>query len=395
MEGEHADARVGQRIMDPAMVTVEDFSRLVSGIYAAAVTPQRWESAIRDIHRTLGGTGGGLMMADGGIWSILHATVPDGAQKSYAEHYCRLDHVLAAVEDGPVGAVRTGTELILPHQNTEFHVDWIRPNELEDGLFVRLSGRSRPTCFVVAAPRRSEAFDTPERVKLMSGLVVHLQQALRTQAKLVDFAHRNTDLAAALEAIRHGFIIVESGCLVINLNSAAEGILRAEDGLHLRSGRIAATSMHTQRKLYCALRGALTDDGSNIRSGRSFVCARPSGKRPYVIHVLPLHHSGTDETVREATALVLIIDPEHEPEPAAALLRRLHGLTNTEAQVALRIVRGADLKQISEELSVSVTTVRTHLQHVFNKTDTHRQAELVGLVLAHQQPTMPRLEPDT
>ena len=104
MEGEYADARVGQRIMDPAMVTVEDFSRLVSGIYAAAVIPQRWESAIRDIHRTLGGTGGGLMMADGGIWSILHATVPDGAQKSYAEHYCRLDHVLAAVEDGPVGA---------------------------------------------------------------------------------------------------------------------------------------------------------------------------------------------------------------------------------------------------------------------------------------------------
>src|SRR6476646_4133087 len=92
----------------PTMVTVEDFSRLVSGIYAAAVTPAHWESAIRDIHRTLGATGGGLMMADGAMWSILHATVPDGAQKSYAEHYCHLDHVLAAAEDGLVGAVRTG-----------------------------------------------------------------------------------------------------------------------------------------------------------------------------------------------------------------------------------------------------------------------------------------------
>ena len=106
---------------------------------------------------------------------------------------------------------------------------------------------------------------------------------------------------------------------------------------------------------------------------------------PYVIHTLPLHHSGTDEPAREATALVLIIDPEHEPEPAAALLRRLHGLTNTEAQVALRIVRGADLKQVSEELSVSVTTVRTHLQHVFDKTGTHRQAELVRTLLTLSQ----------
>ena len=86
---------------------------------------------------------------------------------------------------------------------------------------------------------------------------------------------------------------------------------------------------------------------------------------------------------------MLIIDPEHEPEPAAALLRRLYGLTNTEAEVALRIVRGADLKQISDELSVSVTTVRTHLQHIFDKTDTHRQAELVRYS-AHPKPVNTR-----
>jgi DNA-binding CsgD family transcriptional regulator len=80
-------------------------------------------------------------------------------------------------------------------------------------------------------------------------------------------------------------------------------------------------------------------------------------------------------------ALVLIIDPEDEPEPPAVLLRRLYRLTDAEADVALRIAHGADLKEISHELSVSVTTVRTHLQHVFDKTDTHRQAQLVRLLL--------------
>jgi DNA-binding CsgD family transcriptional regulator len=80
-------------------------------------------------------------------------------------------------------------------------------------------------------------------------------------------------------------------------------------------------------------------------------------------------------------ALVLIIDPEDEPQPAAALLRRLYGLTETEARVALHVMYGEDLKQVSEELSISWTTVRTHLQHVFDKTDTHRQAELVRLLL--------------
>jgi DNA-binding CsgD family transcriptional regulator len=80
-------------------------------------------------------------------------------------------------------------------------------------------------------------------------------------------------------------------------------------------------------------------------------------------------------------ALVLIIDPEDEPELPAALLRRLYHFTEAEVEVALHIMRGADPKHISEQLSVSLTTVRTHLQHVFDKTGTHRQAELVRLLL--------------
>jgi DNA-binding CsgD family transcriptional regulator len=132
------------------------------------------------------------------------------------------------------------------------------------------------------------------------------------------------------------------------------------------------------------LHAALVGEGSATRSGRSFTCERPSGKRPYVFHVLPVHGARNGETSTEPTALVLIIDPEHESEPPAALLRRLYGLTKSEADVALCIVRGADPKQIAEELSISAATVRTHLKHVFEKTDTHRQAELVRhlLVLA-------------
>jgi DNA-binding CsgD family transcriptional regulator len=363
------------------MVTVEDFSRLVSGIYAAAVTPQHWEGAIRDIHRTLGGTGGALTMVDGVVRSIQDSILPAGAAKSYAEHYCRLDFVLAAVENGPVGAVRTGTELISPIRNSEFYADWLRPFEMEDGLLVRLTSGPRPTCFIVNAPRGSESLEAPERMKLMSGLVPHLQQALRTQGRLAALAQHTVDLVGALEAVRHGVIIVGSGWWVINLNTAAERILRAEDGLQMCSARIAATGMQADHKLNRGLHAALTDDGSKVRSGRSFVCERPSGKRPYVVHVLPLHLTAPDEISSEARALVLIIDPDQEPEPAAALLRRLYGLTIAEADVALHIARGANLTEISDQLSVSITTVRKHLQHVYDKTDTHRQAELVRLLL--------------
>jgi DNA-binding CsgD family transcriptional regulator len=49
--------------------------------------------------------------------------------------------------------------------------------------------------------------------------------------------------------------------------------------------------------------------------------------------------------------------------------------------VALRVLGGSGLKPIAEEMSLSLATVRTHLQHVFDKTDTHRQVELIRLLL--------------
>jgi|tagenome__1003787_1003787.scaffolds.fasta_scaffold20911298_1 DNA-binding CsgD family transcriptional regulator len=378
-EGTHGGT--SWQIGDQAMVTVENFSRLVSGVYAAAVTPQQWEPALDEICRTLGGTIGTLIKSGGGVWSIQATTAPAEIGKTYAEHYCRLDYVLAEVENGPVGAVRTGTELIPPRTNTEFYNDWMRPNGIEDGLFVGLTGGQRLSCLIVASPRRSESFDTPDRVKLISGLVAHMGQALRTQDKLRTLADSAVELAGALEVVRHGVIIVAGEHLVINLNSAAERIIRAEDGLCMRSGRIAAISTRADQELYSAIRNALAGEPSTVRTGRSLTCLRPSGKRPYVIHVLPSHRRNADAPLRQPMALVLVIDPEDESEPAAALLRRLYRLTEAEAEVALHVMHGADLKQVSEELSISYTTVRTHLQHVFDKTDTHRQAELVRLLL--------------
>lgn len=364
------------------MVTVEDFSHLVSGIYAAAVAPHQWETALGEIRRTLDGTASGLFMADSTVWSLLDSTLPADAAKSYAEYYYRLDHVLTAVGRGPAGVVRTGAELMPLVRKSEFYEEWLHPLELDDGLFVRLTGGARPTCFLVGAPRRTESFDTSDRVRLMRCLLPHLQQTLRTQNQLAALAHSTAELAGALEVVRHGIIIVAGEYRVEKLNSAAERIFRAEDGLCMQLGRIAATNPHTERELYRAIDDALDGGRSTIRAGRSLIFPRPTGKRPYVVHVLPSHRRDADGPLRQPMALVLIIDPEDEPEPSSALLRRLYRLTDAEADVALRMIHGADLKEISEELSLSLTTVRTHLQHIFDKTDTHRQAELVRLLIA-------------
>jgi DNA-binding CsgD family transcriptional regulator len=65
-----------------------------------------------------------------------------------------------------------------------------------------------------------------------------------------------------------------------------------------------------------------------------------------------------------------------------ASLRSRFCLTPAEAQIALGIADGKTLAAIAEARGVSVSTARGQLKFVFAKTGTHRQAELVALLLA-------------
>lgn len=361
------------------MVALDAFSRIISAVYASAVDPENWIVALADIRRVLDATSCGLIISDGDSRSVMSASLAPEAREIYSAHYCHVDHVLADVERGHIGLVRSGSELVGEVARTEFHADFLRPYEMEAGLFVRLTDGPIPTCFLVAAPRSSETFDTVERIQFVSALVPHLQQALRTQSRLGEVAHGASNLARALDIVRHGIVLVTTDSRVMHLNVAAQRILSGRDGLRIRSGRIEATCAPADTELHRGLSGALSDRLSGPVAGDAFTCARPSGRRPYVIHVLPFRQTAGEFT--EVAALVVIMDPEQNPEPPPMLLRRLYGFTNAEAEVALRVMRGDGLKPIAEDLSLSMATIKTHLHHIFDKTGTHRQAELIRLLL--------------
>ena len=63
------------------------------------------------------------------------------------------------------------------------------------------------------------------------------------------------------------------------------------------------------------------------------------------------------------------------------VLRNRFGLTPSEARLALRLVMGESLQSAALALDVSYETARTALKVVFAKTGTHRQSELVIVIL--------------
>ena len=63
------------------------------------------------------------------------------------------------------------------------------------------------------------------------------------------------------------------------------------------------------------------------------------------------------------------------------LLRCHFGLTPAEARLALHLVAGETLRSAAVKLSISYETARTCLKHIFRKTETCRQAELVIVII--------------
>lgn len=365
------------------MVSTATFSHLVALIYAASMTPTRWDEAIREIHTALAdsSTGTGtvrstaLSFADGPQRTVVGHLLPD-AEKPYGEYYGRIDHVLHAVEEGTVGVVRTSDELVATRTATEFHNDWIRPHDIEAGLFVRLTHGSRPASLVVAGSQRRRPFDTDGRRNLVGALVPHLRQAIDTQMRFAALSDRAARFSDAVDRLSHGVVVVTADRLVVEANSFADELLSQGDGLSIVGGRLSASASASQRALAQAIDSAL---GRGVRSGRSLTCERISGRPSFVMHVVPLDPADTAIRSRPL-ATVLIIDPARESHSPAATLRQLYGMTAAEAAVACLALHGQGVPTISEQLSLSPTTVRTHLRAIFSKTRTHRQAELVRLL---------------
>jgi DNA-binding CsgD family transcriptional regulator len=90
----------------------------------------------------------------------------------------------------------------------------------------------------------------------------------------------------------------------------------------------------------------------------------------------------TGSTDREAVAVVFIADPERNNTTAVEFLQTLYALTPAEAELVALLASGRSLEEAALERGVTMNTVRSQLKHVFVKTDTRRQGELVRLVLS-------------
>ena len=82
------------------------------------------------------------------------------------------------------------------------------------------------------------------------------------------------------------------------------------------------------------------------------------------------------------TVALLFYDPERKIFPSEQILLEIYGLTRSEARIASLLTAGYCIDDITDKLQVSENTVKCHLKAIFAKTGTHRQSEVVSLLLS-------------
>jgi len=70
-----------------------------------------------------------------------------------------------------------------------------------------------------------------------------------------------------------------------------------------------------------------------------------------------------------------------------AIAQNIYELTTAQTRLAQLIAEGHELAAASEKLGVSINTVRTHLQRLFDKTGARSQSTLIRVLLSTEAPT--------
>lgn len=260
-------------------------------------------------------------------------------------------------------------EFALPHEYYHSLSAWAMSERRDLGLFLNIH-----------RPKRYGPFDQSEAAWLEQ-LRPHLVQALNLHQHWRTLRQHTRSRTLALDTLEQHCLTVDLRGRVLWTNRAAELVLQAGDGLTVCANVLRASEPTQQEALFWAL-----DQVARLSSGQTLLLTRPGKARPLsvtLLHVPAEERQGQDER----QILLLLNDPETGHLPPAHRLEQTYGLTPAESRVALSLAGGLTVEDIAEQGQVTIGTVRNQLKQVLSKTDTHRQAALVRLLLS--LPTLP------
>jgi DNA-binding CsgD family transcriptional regulator len=363
---------------------------LIDFVYAAVLDGDLWPSVPAKLAGVTGTMQAIIATMDrrtNSFDSISRRTIAE-LDASYKNYWAFHNPLWAKSTALPVGAVYS-LDSLMPRQDfakTDIFNEWWKPAEYGLAMLganLQIEDQVLTMLCVVNAPGNDAL--TNEQTRLFEAAVRHIARAVRIHRQLWTLDHMHGSALERFEGLRQGAILVDAAANVLFINSAARALLDAGGGLVLEGGCLATSDgADTLQRLIasCAqtigpLRGPL---------GGALEVRRGPRRAALGLVVTPLRTNNPAAGIpwlglRMPVAIVTMTDPEIGRRRLAQDLHERFGLTTAEAGLAAEIVKGDGREAAARRRGISVATARSQLSSIFEKTGTHRQAELVHLLL--------------
>jgi DNA-binding CsgD family transcriptional regulator len=376
--------------MPDDITSIAAFSHTVGSIYDCALDPVRWPDAICEICSATGCFAGVLSVADlqTGVtrlqqhWNfskewldrmIMYAPEVAGLLSAVPDFYTRpLDEPMAVRE-------------IPGMRSSRYYNEWVRPQRVVDAINLNVM-RQRDRFGALALSRHEDVGIVTDRELAITRLLApHIRRAVAISDVLDMQAMAVGTFETSLDLIAAGVVLVDARAAIVHVNRAARAMLAAGSPIRSDRGELRTLLPEATTALHAVIAKAAGDEAAIGGAGIGVPAPQADGE-PALVHVLPLTHGDVRGRIAPRASAALFITPAGDGIDNSVALAALFDLTSAEMRTLERIIAGDTLAEAAEALGVAITTVRTHLAHIFDKTGTSRQADLIRLVARFAPP---------
>jgi DNA-binding CsgD family transcriptional regulator/PAS domain-containing protein len=373
-------------------VSAQALSDTIGAIYDCALDPHRWSDAIRRIGELCDSGAGGLCVHDLRNVEDIHL-FEVGYTREFSQlvqkHYQQSPFATASIvhEVGDVLTLAT----ICPDDDewfeSRFYRDVMKPYGVFDYIGInalRTSGRVASVHGTRTVPAASYG---QREICIFRLLSPHICRTLAISDALDIRTLNSQMLEATLDALLAGVYLVARGGRLVYMNTAAERQIKAGNALRIVNNRLVANDLQARQALARATDETASEELDGVSGGHSLPIPDPQGDG-YVATLLRLDRGSRQSIMAPFAASVAVFmqEPARIPMMPGEAFAKLYRLTGGELRVLLALAQGLGGKEAADMLGISEPTVRTHLQNIFSKTGTSRQADLLRLLQSATPP---------
>ncbi len=268
-------------------------------------------------------------------------------------------------------------------RQTEFYEDWARPQQIEHGICGTVLQDKEQTVQLLVQRTADIGHFTAEETAAVNRLVPHLHNAINLAGRAEQMQLEQQGVAALANRYSLPFALIDAKLKAVFISSGMEQRIRTSRGLKLGANRVQALDADEHNRLQRLLRESIATAAGHGRSSGGKVDIGADSDDSLALHVLPFPVAAKTGFApsRGVFAAVLLHCDSLKFSLAGEQLTQQFQLSRRESDLAVHLCQGLSLEQIAARDGVQASTLRKQLKSVYIKTGTHRQGELISVLL--------------